>query len=197
MTTANPAPPTDDFGPRRWTIEEFERLPDDLLAEGERAELIDGLIYTTTGQNDPHYFGLLYALRAVRAAFASGFEGVPQMPTRFANDSKVEPDILVLRGRLEDFEGRRVNSHTDVALLVKIGDSTLARDKKQKTSLYAREGVPEYWIVNLQNRTLEVRRLPRAEGYAETRVFAEDERVPVNGGEVAMADLLPKSTMLG
>ena len=193
VTTLASAPVAEETGPRRLTIEEFERIPDDLFPEGERAELIDGLIYTRMSQNDPHYFALLLTLDVMRAVFGLGFTIAPQVPTRFETDTKVEPDILVLRGAIRDYEGRRVKPSEDVALLIEVSDSTLLRDQTLKAELYAKQGVPEYWIVNLPNRTLETRRLPRAEGYAETRVYAEEESVPANGGEIPVADLLPKA----
>lgn len=186
------APEPDDGGLRRWTIEEFERLPDEMLAEWERADLIDGLIYTAE-QTEREAFSRHYTEAALRTGFGAGAFTAMRMPLRLGNRSKVEPDILVLRERVADYVGRRVDPPADVALLVEISDTTLARDQRLKAGLYAREGVPEYWIVSLQNRTLEVRRLPRAEGYAETRVFAEDERAPANGRKIAVADLLPKA----
>lgn len=73
-----------------------------------------------------------------------------------------------------------------------MSDSTLAEDRGRKARLCAKHGIPEYWIVNVPGRTLEVRRKPRAEGYAETRVYAEGESIPVGGGAVAVADVLPK-----
>ncbi len=195
VTTVAPVPAV-EVAPRRWTVEEFERIPDGVFPEGERVELIEGLIYTNMGQNDPHYFALHYAIELVRAAFGEGFIVVNQAPTRFAEGSKVEPDLLVLRGRLRDYEGRRVDPPADVALLVEVSDTSLAYDTTVKATLYAKQGVPEYWIVNLQNRTLEVRRRPRPEmgAYAETVVFREDESVAVGSGSVAVGDLFPRAT---
>lgn len=194
VTTLAPAPaPTVELvEPRRWTIEEFERIPDDVLPEGERVELIDGLIYTKVGQNDPHIFAFHYAFRAIQAFFGSGFTIMTQAPTRFRGGSKVEPDILVLRGQIEDYERRRVDPPADVALLVEISDASLSYDRANKALLYAAQGVAEYWIVNLKDRTLEVRRLSEEGAYAEVTVYSEEESVPVNGGAVAVADLLPK-----
>ena len=194
-TTAPVPSATDAPEPRRWTIEEFEGIPDGILPEGERLELIDGLIYTKMGQNDPHIFALHLTLEALRTVFGSGFNLMIQAPTRFKEGSKVEPDILVLRGALRDYQGRRVDPPAEVVLLVEISDASLSYDRANKAALYAAQGVPEYWIVNLQNRTLEVRRRPRPEAgfYAETVVFAEGERLVVGGDEVVVADLLPKA----
>lgn len=179
--------------PRRLTIEEFERLPDDFFPEGERAELIDGLIYTRMGQNDPHYFALHFTIEALRVVFGAGFAIVTQAPTRFESQTKVEPDILVLRGPLREYQGRRVDPQAHVALLVEVSDTSLPYDQANKALLYARQGVGEYWIVNLQDRTLEVRRLSEDGTYAEVTVYGEGESALANGGAVAVADLLPKA----
>lgn len=179
--------------PRRWTIEEFERIPDDVLPEGERIELIDGLIYTKVGQNDPHIFALHYAIRAMQAAFGEGFTIMIQAPTRFRGRSKVEPDILVLRGQIEDYEGRRVDPPADVALLVEVSDTSSTYDQALKGGLYAAQGMAEYWIVNVPSRTLEVRRLSAAGTYDTMTVYDESESVIVNGGAVAVVDLLPRA----
>ena len=193
VTTVAPIPVAQETGPRKLTIEEFERLPENFFPEGERAELIDGLIYTKMGQNDPHAFALRYSFRVLAGVFGIGFEITVQCPLKLGDGGKPEPDLLVLRGQTEDYEERRVDPPADVELLVEISDSSLAYDRGTKANLYARHGVPEYWIVNLPNRTVEVRRLPRADGYAEIRIYAEGESVSVNGGEVSVADLLPKA----
>lgn len=76
-----------------------------------------------------------------------------------------------------------------------MSDSTLADDRGRKARLYANHGLPKYWIVNLRDRTLEVRRSPRpeTEDYFETRVYREGETAEVGGKLVAVADLLPKA----
>lgn len=195
VTTEVPTPVAQSVPQRRWTIEEFERIPDEVFPEGERVELIDGLIYTKMGQNDPHIFALSYTLEALRAVFGTGYAFLSQMPTRFEGGSKVEPDILVLRGNLRDYERRRVDPQNDVALLVEVSDASLAYDQANKTRLYAAQGVPEYWIVNLQNRTLEVRRRPMPElgAYAETVLVREGGSARAGDGEIALADLLPST----
>lgn len=80
-------------------------------------------------------------------------------------------------------------------LVVEVSDTTLADDRGRKARPYAKSGIPEYWIVNLQNRTLEIRRGPRpeTEDYFETLVYREGDLLKANGQEVHVADLLPKA----
>lgn len=195
-TLATPVPPASvERGPRRLTIEEYEAIPEGVFPEGERLELIEGLIYTKMGQNDPHITALFAVFAALQEAFGPGFHLGMQVPLKLGDDSKPEPDVTVRRGTWRDYDGRRPDPKTDVPLLVEVSDTTLAEDRGRKVRLYAKYGIPEYWIVNLKDRTLEARRGPRAESedYFETLVYREGETATIDGKPVAVADLFPKA----
>ncbi len=184
-----------ESGPRRLTIAEYEAIPNHVFPEGERVELIEGLIYTKTGQNDPHITALRAVFAAFQETFGAGFNLSMQTPLKLGNASAPAPDITVLRGAWRDYDGRRPDLLKDVPLLVEVSDTTLTEDRGRKARLYAKHGIPEYWIVNLRDRTLEVRRGPRAESedYFETLVYREGETATVNDRPVAVTDLLPKA----
>lgn len=81
----------------------------------------------------------------------------------------------------------------DTLLVVEISHSTLAHDRR-KASLYARAGVPVYWLLDLVNERLEVRSDPDSQGnYRLTRLLAKGDLVtlPERAEEVAVAELLP------
>ena len=184
-----------ESGPRLLTIEEYEAIPDAVFPEGARFELIEGLIYEKMGQNDPHITAVAAVHAALQEAFGPAVHFRIQGPLKLGNRSKPESDVTVLRGTWRDYDGHRPDPLTDVPLVVEVSDSTLADDRGRKTRLYARYGIPECWIVNLNERTLEVRRGPRmdTEDYFETLVFREGETATANGRPVAVSDLLPKA----
>ena len=195
QTLAAPVPVSEGPLPRLWSVEEYFRMSESgLLGPEPRTELIDGVIYQKTSQGNAHILATKLVFYALQAAFSSGCHLAMQSTLRL-EDGAPEPDILVLRGDPRDYDGRDPDSRTDVILVVEVSDTTLSFDQRTKTGLYARHGVAEYWIVNVTGRTLEVRRVPRADGYAETRVYAEGESVAVGGGAVAVADVLPKPTL--
>jgi len=78
-------------------------------------------------------------------------------------------------------------------LLVEIADTTLAYDRSTKRELYARNRVPEYWLVNLIQGVLEVYRNPQGSDYLEDRIVKKGETLVPGGASraVAVADLLP------
>lgn len=86
------------------------------------------------------------------------------------------------------------NHPTTAHLIAEISDTTLAFDRGEKAMLYARAGIPEYWIVNLKDRQVEVHREPGKDGYAQVTVHGAGDRFsPVGSPNVPIAvkDLLP------
>jgi len=184
---------------KRWTRVEYERLVDRGIFEpGDRIELIDGLLLVAEPQTSPHYTAIRLVERALVRAFGDGWEVRSQAPIALDEASEPEPDVAVVRGAVRDFAG----SHpADPVLVVEVSLSSLAFDREHKASLYARAGRPEYWIVNLIDRVLEVQREPAPEpsapygwDYALVDVLGPAEYVSTLGApavQIPVADLLP------
>jgi Uma2 family endonuclease len=185
------APPP--FGPHRWTVEEFDRLPNDLFPEGEHVELIDGLIYTKMPQGLPHMTALRAVFAALMRAYGEDHTVSMQIPVVLDEGSKPEPDLSVLRGSFERYDMRYPDPATEIALVVEVSDSSLAFDLGPKQAMYAAAGVPEYWILAVGERALQVCRSPEGGAYRDTSVFREGERVTANGREIDVAALLPRA----
>jgi len=184
---------------KRWKRVEYERLVDKGVFEpGDRIELIDGLLLVAEPQSSPHYTAIRLVERILSRAFGEGWDVRTQAPIALDDVSEPEPDVAVVRGSVRDF----ATSHpADPVLVVEVAVSSLAFDREHKASLYARAGRPEYWIVNLIDRVLEVRREPAPEpsapygwDYALVDVLGPSDRVSTLGApavQIAVADLLP------
>jgi Uma2 family endonuclease len=184
---------------RKWTREEYDRMLDcGILDEDSRVELIAGEIVTVAPQKSPHATAVGLGNDAMRLAVGPEFHVRSQMPLALGPDSEPEPDLAIVRGTIRDY----ADAHPDHAMLIiEVSDSTLAHDRVRKGSLYARSGIPEYWIVNLPSRLLEVYRDPAPDpaapfGYAyrQRLSFGPEDRVSlvaIPGAEIAVADLLP------
>jgi Uma2 family endonuclease len=185
--------------PRQWTREEYDRMLDcGILDENSRVELIAGEIVTVAPQKSPHATAVGLGNDALRLVIGPEFHVRSQMPLALGSDSEPEPDLAVVRGTLRVY----ADAHPDHAVLVvEVSDTTLAQDRGRKGSLYARSGIPENWIVNLQSRLLEVYRDPAPDpaaplGYAyrQRLSFSPENRVSlvaIPGAEIVVADLLP------
>jgi Uma2 family endonuclease len=189
-----PAP--DEPTPRRWTREEYYRMGDLGFFHGQRVELIEGEIMVLSPQNWPHTLTVARVGEALHRVLGTGFWVRMQFPLNLST-SDPEPDVSVAAGRIEDYS----DHPTTAVLVVEVSDSTLAYDRKRKASLYARAGIADYWIVNLVDKQLEVRRDPRPDpsqhyghGYASLTILVPPAVVnPLAAPQVslAVADLLP------
>ena len=143
---------------RRFTRVEYERLTElGFFQPAERLELIDGLLILREPQAAPHATAIRLVGVALRAVFGEGWVVDIQLPVALDDDSEPEPDASVIPGGPRDY--RQAHPSRPV-LIVEVADSGLAFDRGDKASLYARAGVADYWIVNLVDHVLEVRRQP-------------------------------------
>lgn len=184
---------------RRWTRHEYERLVDcEILGPDDRIELLGGELIVKEPQHRPHVTAIQLVARALRQAFGAGWDVQTQAPLALDDESEPEPDVSVVPGDPRDYG----TAHpTSPALVVEVSLSRLAFDREHKGSLYARARVPDYWIVNLPDRQLEVYHEPIADGaapfgwrYSRQETLRAGERVrlvAVPGVDVAVADLLP------
>lgn len=142
---------------RRWTRAEYDRLVDLGVLHGEPVELIGGQLVVAEPQGSYHATAIGAVDDALRAALPQGWVVRAQMPVALDLESEPEPDLAVVPGERADY---RAEHPARPALVVEVAESSLAFDREDKGSLYARGGVPDYWIVNLVERVLEVYRDP-------------------------------------
>ena len=183
---------------RRWRRAEYDRLVELGIFAGERLELLDGLLAVREPQGSSHAAIVGQIGEALRSAFGAGWHTRLQAPLALDDDSEPEPDVAVVAGEYRDY----VTGHpSTAALVVEVADSSLGLDRRLKVGLYARAGLPEYWIVNLVEGVLEVHREPRPEpetAYGWVYRSVEIVRPPASvtplgapGSLIPVADLLP------
>lgn len=145
--------------PWRWTREDFHRaLELGFFSEDDPIELIAGELYAESPQSRIHYKAIKRVARVLRQAFGEDYSVDEQGPAAMNVGSEPEPDVTVVRGDFEDYDDHP--SPPDIALVVEVSDTSLAKDRLIKGGNYARAGIRDYWLLNLKNRTLEMRRGP-------------------------------------
>jgi Uma2 family endonuclease len=177
---------------RRLTREEYERLVIEGFFEPDaRIELLEGLLVEKAPNTPPHATGITIGQIALRRVFTEGFEVWTQSPLALTFDSEPEPDVSVIPGTYREY----VWGHpTSAVLVIEVAESSLAQDRGVKARLYARAGIPDYWITNLADRCVEVYRVPKDGAYTSRIVLREGDFVsPLARQDVkiAIADLLP------
>ena len=143
---------------RRLRRVEYECLVERGLFEpDDRIELIDGLLVVREPQSAPHLVALQLAQGALQRTFGDGWNVRPAGPVALDEDSEPEPDLAVVPGDPRDYVG---GHPARPALVVEVSLTRLDFDREYKASLYARAAIVDYWIVNLVDRVVEVRRRP-------------------------------------
>jgi Uma2 family endonuclease len=184
---------------RTWTRAEYDRLIElGVFRPGEPIELIAGQLMVSEPQGSAHYTAVGLVEDALRAALGGGWLVRSQGPIALGDDSEPEPDVAVIRG-----SRRQYSRHHPArpALVVEVAESSLALDRGQKASLYARGGIADYWILNLVDRVLEVYRRPAVDAagafgwrYTSMEIVRPGASVaPLESpsARIAVADLLP------
>lgn len=174
---------------RLFTVADYHRMAEyGILGGNERVELIEGEIIEMNPIGSPHAACVKRLTRLlVRAAGDRAIVGI-QDPVQLGDLSEPQPDIALLKPR-SDFYGDAHPGPEDILLLVEVADSTLAYDRNRKLPLYARSGVPEAWIVDLESRVIEVYRNPSSEGYREAVRKGLGASLPIPGLPGATLDI--------
>jgi Uma2 family endonuclease len=178
----------------RWTYAEFARLP----SEGStRYEVIDGDLAVTPAPTSAHQVvvgNLIRILGNFVHDHALGLLFPGPIDLLFGEGDYLEPDVAFVRDdRAHIVSDRGIERAPDLVVEV-LSPSTAHRDRGVKLERYRHYGVPEYWIVDVDGRAIEVWRL--AEGAESPAVVGASERFrwsPTQGGpalEVPIGEIL-------
>jgi len=155
--------------------------------DDKRVELIDGEIHRTEPPGPMHSRGGMRLFRLFDKAIGDRFFVSYEEPISIVDGTEPMPDLLIAKGPESAYEEKHPTAD-DLVAVVEISKTSLASDRKWKSSLYAGAGIPEYWIVNLVDKQVEVYRKPSEKKYSEIVVYKPGEQVPLAfAGEVAIA----------
>lgn len=178
--------------PHHWTREEYERAVEMGGLEDWKVELVEGVLYDMTAHSTHHASSLRKAYRELQGCLPEGLDIRQQMPLALSDDSEPEPDLAVVPADPDDYGDAHPRS---AVLLVEVAHTSLHYDRDVKGSAYAQAGIPEYWIVNLVARQLEVYREPAEDRYGSRTVLTAPDAVsPLFAPEasIPVRRLLPK-----
>jgi Uma2 family endonuclease len=181
-------------GLRLFTAREYQRLADiGVLGEDERVELIEGRIVRMAPKNVNHAIAASRANRKFNKLTGDQAIVRVQDPILLNDYSEPEPDITLVAPPDE----RYLDHHPkpkDIFLVLEIAESSLAYDRDEKGPLFARNGIIQFCLLNLQNRELEDYRHPRRDGYRSKQTYSENQSfnlVAFPKITVRVGDLLP------
>jgi Uma2 family endonuclease len=163
---------------RLLTVSEYHKMAEaGILTEDDRVELINGEIITMSPINSLHA-GHVKRINALLSRLLINEDVVVSIQDPITIDaySEPEPDVALLRYR-EDFYTDSHPVPKDVYLIIEVASSSVAYDREVKLKMYAKAGIPEYWIVNLEEGQIEVYQQPVGNEYAEEKAFQSHDEL--------------------
>jgi Uma2 family endonuclease len=154
-----------DVSKKLFTVDEYYRMAETgILLPEDRVELIDGEIIEMCPIGSRH----LGCVNRATEIFVGAFRGRAvvsiQNPLQLTNITEPQPDVVLLKPR-QDRYGSKKPMAEDALLVVEVSDTTFLYDRNVKLKRYARSGIPEVWIENLENDLLLVLRDPSGDTY--------------------------------
>ena len=147
-----------------------------IFSEDDRVELLDGEILEMTPIGSRHAACVDRLNRILTSQLRTTAIVRIQNPIRLNDRSEPQPDIAVLQPRADFYEQAHPGP-PDVLLLIEVIDSSSELDQRVKLPLYAKAGMREVWLVNLEERTIYVYRRPSQLGYQETKQVQRADRL--------------------
>lgn len=180
------------------TVEQYHRMQDNgAIRKEDRCELIRGFLVEKPKIKPPHASAIRRLTRALLALLGEQAVVQFQLPITLS-DSEPEPDAVIATGVDEDYDTRHPGPE-DILFLIEVSDSSLNFDRTVKLPLYAEAGVPQYWIINVAEKSIEVYAHPRGgknPGYRKPAIHNRKDSVPVvvagkKLGTIPVAKILP------
>jgi len=157
----------------RLTATEYRRMGEvGILRADARVELIEGEIIDMTPTGSRHAGVVRHIARLFERAIGDSAVVSIQSPVSLSDRSEPEPDIALLSPRTDFYKSAHPRP-ADVLLIVEVADASLRYDRQVKVPLYARHGVTEVWIVDLERNVLTQYRDPEGERYRTATSLAE------------------------
>jgi Uma2 family endonuclease len=174
--------PTPPIQPHRFTLDEYHQLVDSGgLDEDSRVELIEGVIADMSPKTPRHERAIRWLTRWLLSAVDPEHFEVGVQTALTLERSEPEPDFSVLpRNAPQPYHP------ATAALVIEVAVSSQDRDLRQKPPIYARAGILEYWVIDLDRGRVVVHRDPQGDGRYATII-----EIPANGSVEARALTLP------
>jgi len=163
-----------------FTVDEYYRMGEaGIFHPDARLELIEGEIIEMSPVGDRH----IACVNRATAVFTRRLAGKAlvsvQNPMRLSGYTEPQPDVVVARLREDYYAGKRL-SPEDTFLVIEISDTTVRYDRNRKMPLYAKAGIPELWIENLQEDVITVYRKPEEGAFSIFFVFRRGESLSLD-----------------
>jgi Uma2 family endonuclease len=164
---------------RRWTVEDYHQMiKAGILSAHDRVELLEGQIIEMSPQQPPHAATTQHAARFLDRQL----EGIAyirmQLPITLKPNSEPEPDIAIVQITTSEYFDHHPTPN-EIFLIIEVADSTLLNDRRTKALTYAKAGISEYWILDVNTRKTDVFQNPSSSGYEKHQIVDQQTSLTI------------------
>ncbi len=173
----------------RVTVDEYQRMGEAGVFHPEaRVELIEGEVIDMAPIGNRHATSVRRLTKLLSDAVGDRGIVSVQNPLRIGGHSQPQPDLALLAPRT-DFYASAPPVAADALLVIEVADSSARFDREIKLPLYARHGVPEVWIVDLDALRLRLCRRPQGDAYVDIEIVESPGSTPIGALPGVVIDL--------
>ncbi len=169
----------------KWTIEEWHQLVESGVLEGKPVEFLEGEIIEMSPEREEHTYTNDDVAELLREKL-KGLAKIRESHPITLDNSEPEPDIAVVRLPKTIYTQHHPYPE-DIFWLIEIANQTLKIDLEKKSKIYARNGIPEYWVIDLVNKKLVVHTQPSQNSYTQIQELTTGTIAPQAFPNIAIA----------
>ena len=171
---------------KSFTVEEYHQLAEvGILKPDDRVELINGDIIAMSPIKSSHAGMVTGMLEILIIKLYKKATVICQSPITIANHSEPEPDIVIAHYNRDSYRLQHPTPE-DIYVVIEVSDTTLEKDREVKHPLYAKAGIPEYWIINLNDRQIEIHRQPKNGEYHFKQIISQEAVIDCTSVELSL-----------
>lgn len=176
----------------KWSVADYHCMITAGLLVDRQVELLDGDIVDMAPELPIHRATYRRGAKYLEALLGDRAVVFTAAPITLPSNGEPQPDIAIVLPPESRYDDRHP-APDDICWLIEVSNSTLAFDLEEKARLYARDGIAEYWVVDVPNHQLWIHRQPEASSYREVLSLASGQVVPLAFPdlEVRIEQLLP------
>ena len=162
----------------KWTVEDYHQIIESGVLEGKSVELLQGEIVTMSPEKPIHSSRIDTVADYLRDLLRGKAKVREAHPVTLDN-SEPEPDIAIVCFEANNYVSRHPYPQ-DIHLLIEVSNNSLSKDLEEKSVVYAQNGIPEYWVIDLPHNKLWVFTQPEQNGYADKQEVVAGTINPVS-----------------
>jgi Uma2 family endonuclease len=185
MTQALPQPTTTELVPAQITLDQYHRMVDAGVWDERHVELLNGVVVEMAPEGIPHASQRTKAQNYLIKQLGEQAIVRVSAPITLPNGSEPEPDIAIVQPGEDEYDSHHPYPE-NIVWLMEFSQTSLDKDLGIKADIYAAEGIPEYWVVNLRKNSLIVFRNPVSGNYQACQELTSGTISPVRFPELIL-----------